>query len=181
MNLSGPNYNTQLYFEQARWMQWERLALKLDSYLNGEVPFEAFLRTLAGGLDMRGNRSNHELKFLYEAYLKSWACLRDKTPIYCNKQVSDDICTHWIWYQDAVEDVAYGRLFFTSDNGYMGLAPPSTRPGDLICVLLGGKTPYVLRQDRKEHYCLIGECYLHGQMHRSMDVINNEIREFTIR
>lgn len=180
MNLSGYNFDTQMYFEQARWTQWERLALKLDSYPNGEVPFEAFLRTLAGDLDMRGSQSTHELKFLYESYLKSWDCLRDRGPTYCDRKVSDDICTHWFWYRDAVEDVAYGRLFFISEEGYMGLGPPSTRPGDLVCVLLGGKTPYVLRPDGKGYYRLIGECYLHGQMYRSMDGIDNDIREFAI-
>jgi len=181
MNLSDFNYNTHMYLEQARRKQWERLALKLDTYPNGEVPFEAFLHTLAGGLDMRGKLSTHDLKFLYEAYLKSWGCLRDTGPIYCNKEMSDDICTHWVWYRDAVEDVAYGRLFFTSDNGYMGLAPPSTRPGDLVCILLGGKTPYVLRRVGKEHHRLIGECYVHGQMHRSMDGIDDKLEEYAIR
>ncbi len=181
MNLSDLNFNTHMYLEQARWKQWERLALKLDSYPSGEVPFEAFARTLSGGLDMRGSPPTHDLEFLYQAYLKSWGCLRDRGPLYCNREVSEDICTHWVWYRDAVEDVTYGRLFFISVNGYMGVAPPSTRPGDLICVLLGGIAPYVLRRDGKRHYRLIGECYLHGQMHRSMDGIDNALEEYAIR
>ena len=180
MNLSYLSSNTTLYLEQARWKQWEDIALTLNSYPTGEDPFQAFLHTLIGGSDIRWNQSPHDLDFMHQAYLKSWDCLRDKGPVYCKEGVSEDICTHWVWYRNVVEDVAYGRLFFTSEKGYMGLAPPSTRPGDLICVLLGGRTPYILRPDKKRHYRLIGECYLHGQMRRSIDGMEDGLQEFAI-
>ena len=181
MNVSHYNYETHMYLERDRWMQWERVVLKLESYPTGEDPFEAYVRTLSGGLDLRGDQSPHDLKFFYQAYLRTWDCLREKGPIYCHAEISKDVCTHFNWYRDAVENVAYGRLLFTSENGYMGLAPPSTRPGDLVCVLLGGRTPYILRPDGKRHYRLIGECYVHGQMHRNMDGVGDELEEFAIR
>ncbi len=56
-----------------------------------------------------------------------------------------------------------GRRFFTTLGGYMGIGPPGMRPGDLICVLLGGNVPWVVRQEGHE-YILIGECYVHGNM-----------------
>jgi hypothetical protein len=31
-------------------------------------------------------------------------------------------------------------------KGYMGLAPHSARQGDLVCILLGGQTPFILRE-----------------------------------
>ena len=181
MNVSNYNYTTHMYLEQARWMQWERVALKLESYPDGEDPFEAYVRTLSGGLDLREDQSLHDLKFFYQAYLRMWDCLQQTGPIYCNAEASKDICTHFVWYRDAVENVAYGRLLFTSENGYMGLAPPSTRAGDLVCVLLGGRTPYILRPDGKGYYRLIGECYVHGQMNRNMNGIDNDLEELAIR
>ena len=178
LKLNAYNYSTSMYLEQARWEQWERIALKLKSYPTGEDLFEAYIRTLAGALEMR--EPTHDLRFIYQAYLKFWDCLRDKDPIYCNGDASKEICTHWIWFRDAIEDVAGGRLLFTSDNGYIGLAPPSSRPGDLVCLLLGGRTPFILRPDGKKHYRLIGDCYLHGQMQRNMEGTDDQLQEFGI-
>ena len=181
IKFSDFNFDTQMYLEQDRWMQWERIALKLESYPGGEDPLDAYLHTLSGGLDLRGDRPTHDLKFFYQAYLRVWDCLREKGPIHCNAEVSQEICTHFNWYLDAIEHVAYGRLLFTSEKGYMGLAPPSTRPGDMVCVLLGGKTPYILRPDGKRHYRLIGDCYMHGQMHHNTVNIDDKLEEFAIR
>ena len=46
----------------------------------------------------------------------------------------------------------------------MGMAPYSAHVGDLICVLFGGQTPFVLRKREPEGYLLVGECYVHGIM-----------------
>ncbi|KAG9503313.1 hypothetical protein J7337_006158 [Fusarium musae] len=47
----------------------------------------------------------------------------------------------------------------------LGLCPPDTRKGDLICILLGCSVPVVLRETAdKKHMTLIGEAYVHGKM-----------------
>jgi hypothetical protein len=56
-----------------------------------------------------------------------------------------------------------GRRFLVSERGYMGLAPQSAEEAEWICVLLGGRTPFVLRP-REDRYELIGPCYVHGIM-----------------
>jgi hypothetical protein len=43
--------------------------------------------------------------------------------------------------------------------------PSATRPGDIICILNGGRVPYVLRPSGEYVYELVGECYVHGLMH----------------
>ena len=70
----------------------------------------------------------------------------------------------------------YGRAFFLTKKGYIGLGFPSTLPGDLVWVLRGGKTPFVLRRamqrvggqdirDIKRLSCdFIGDCYLQDFM-----------------
>ncbi|KAH8789969.1 hypothetical protein F5882DRAFT_267251, partial [Hyaloscypha sp. PMI_1271] len=66
-----------------------------------------------------------------------------------------------------------GRRFFTTEKGYMGLGPPTLQPGDVICVIFGGITPFALRKQESDfssssqniRYRLVGECYLHGIMH----------------
>lgn len=55
------------------------------------------------------------------------------------------------------------RSFFTTNNGYMGLGPWRVRPGDFVCLLGGGETPFVLRAT-DGHHELVGEVYVHGIM-----------------
>ena len=66
-------------------------------------------------------------------------------------------------FEGAYMVVSQGRRFFTTLGGYMGIGPPGMREGDLVCVFLGGKVPWVVRQDGHA-YTLVGECYVHGIM-----------------
>lgn len=63
----------------------------------------------------------------------------------------------------AMHGATMRRAFLNTSKGYMGLGPESAEPGDLICVLLGGSVPYMLRQIG-HHYRFLGECYIHGIM-----------------
>jgi len=70
-----------------------------------------------------------------------------------------------------VETTKY-HSFCMTEKGYMALVPDSTRPGDVLCVLYGGCTPFVLRpargsvqgQTEEEKMTLIGPAYVHGFM-----------------
>lgn len=44
----------------------------------------------------------------------------------------------------------------------MGLSPPATQPGDLICIPYGRPTPFI--PPDKRTYRLFGEAYVHGMM-----------------
>ncbi len=57
-----------------------------------------------------------------------------------------------------------GRSFFTTNDGYIGLAPTATKPGDEVCILLGCRTPLVLRRCEDGHHKVVGECYIDGFM-----------------
>ena len=64
-----------------------------------------------------------------------------------------------------------GRFFITS-KGYIGRGPGSTREGDIFCIFLGGKVPFVIRElkenkeavegsekdDTMKLFQLLGEC-----------------------
>jgi hypothetical protein len=61
-------------------------------------------------------------------------------------------------------NAAYNRrMFFTNHKQFLGLGPKSTREGDILCVLFGGATPFVLRPDG-EQFRFVGECYVYGLM-----------------
>ncbi|MCJ1432680.1 hypothetical protein MMC27_002037 [Xylographa pallens] len=58
------------------------------------------------------------------------------------------------------------RKFFITKKMSMGIGPQAMQPGDIICILFGGRTPFVLRPRPDSENCgFIGECYIHGWMH----------------
>lgn len=62
-----------------------------------------------------------------------------------------------------VTSSVFKRSFFISDSGFMGLAPLSAEPGDVVCIFLGGCTPFVIREI-EDHYKFIRECFVYGIM-----------------
>ena len=61
------------------------------------------------------------------------------------------------------------RLFITK-GGCIGLAPAQTAVGDQLCLIEGGRTPFILRDKQSDLACreptyeLIGDCYADGLM-----------------
>ena len=56
---------------------------------------------------------------------------------------------------------------FLTTRGYVGLGQEGFRSGDVVCILLGGEVPYLLRQSASPHmgyFNLLSECYVHGIM-----------------
>ncbi|KAK5652642.1 hypothetical protein OQA88_10235 [Cercophora sp. LCS_1] len=57
------------------------------------------------------------------------------------------------------------RRLLVSKRGYIGLAPWSTEVGDVIVVLHGGRTPFLLRPGSEPGvYEFVGECFVYGIM-----------------
>lgn len=66
-------------------------------------------------------------------------------------------------YERAAYEMGIQRALATTRNGRKLLVPRFAQPGDILCVLWGGRVPYILRS-KGEQYRLVGECYLHGAM-----------------
>ncbi|KAK3314325.1 heterokaryon incompatibility protein-domain-containing protein [Apodospora peruviana] len=68
-------------------------------------------------------------------------------------------------YSYAASRALFSRQFFMTSQGYLGLGEYGSGEGDIIAVLFGGPTLYILRQQEKGGtYILVGECYVHGVM-----------------
>jgi hypothetical protein len=52
---------------------------------------------------------------------------------------------------------AFEHIFFISDKAFMGRGPMSMKKGDLVCILYGGRVPFILRPWGEKYY-LMGEC-----------------------
>jgi hypothetical protein len=53
---------------------------------------------------------------------------------------------------------------YLSKNGYVGMGPVTTIPGDVIVVLIGAQIPYVLRPEGQGRFTFLGEAYCDGIM-----------------
>lgn len=53
---------------------------------------------------------------------------------------------------------------FVSLEGFLGLGPPGLQIGDIICLLFGGATPYILRELEPTRFTFLGNCLVYGVM-----------------
>ncbi|KAK5126120.1 hypothetical protein LTR85_011475 [Meristemomyces frigidus] len=68
------------------------------------------------------------------------------------------------WKSQANGNRAQRRLYRTA-KGYFGAGPTHIQEGDVVCVLFGGETPFLLRRrEGVDGYLLVGETYVHGIM-----------------
>jgi hypothetical protein len=71
-------------------------------------------------------------------------------------------------YVEALDMAVRGRSYFSTHGRRTGIGPSNTRVGDLVCVLMSGPTPYILRPERPDasgsSYTLVGESYVDGLM-----------------
>ena len=129
-------------------------------YISGGSKLEAFARTLVADRwsDQRWsqNASVAVIRDLWEikhALIQPEVEHRKRAEV-LSAQFEDDIARFDI---SLLQECRHRRLFITV-QGYMGLAPPTAREGDLVCVLLGGDVPFILRPSNS-NYSLIGESY----------------------
>ncbi|KAK3632627.1 hypothetical protein LTR56_016235 [Elasticomyces elasticus] len=72
--------------------------------------------------------------------------------------------------------------FFTTESGRFGIGQTGVAPGDLLCILSGGRVVYILRENAG-HQRLVGCAYLHGVMDGELSSqLNDEkvVRNFEI-
>jgi hypothetical protein len=72
------------------------------------------------------------------------------------------------------------RRIFVSSRGYYGLGQDTLRVGDIICVLHGGDSPFLVREAGLGYHELIGESYVHGIMHGEYLTRKPPVEQFTI-
>jgi hypothetical protein len=94
-----------------------------------------------------------------------------------NSSLKSNLATEQCKYRYIATMLGYllGRRYFSLSTGHLGLGPLDVRTGDLVCTMVDGDVPFVIRQtggegsewfqERSEtQYQLVGECYIHGIM-----------------
>lgn len=86
--------------------------------------------------------------------------------------------------------VCSGRCFAVTKKGYMVIAPPGAREGDMLCIVMGAEVPFLLRplsnsegevSEKGKFYALVGECYVQGLMDGEGLRLGLKKRTFLIR
>ncbi|KFA68692.1 hypothetical protein S40285_02660 [Stachybotrys chlorohalonatus IBT 40285] len=152
---------------------WQRVcgqrAFSLDNkYVTGEPALYALLQTLTNAC-IGGDRSDGYRAVSAAQWLANGAAFLVRT-----RRRSDDLCDEirelaqrgdpYRWSHEATL-VARHRSFAVTAAGYFVIGPAAVEAGDVVVVLYGGRTPFVLRRTEDgEAWVLVGECYVHGLM-----------------
>lgn len=150
----------------ARWLEGcYRVAFGSDYDLHELAARDAddtvrFSRTMMCDMDAMRNRLSPKLIGTFPRYM-AWA-------IHCAAK-DDGEHSEILPGELATTYESIGRLtvttkFCVTTNGRFGLLPPTSQPGDSICVLLGGEVPFVIRPTGSGTYTLVGECYIDDAM-----------------
>jgi len=69
-------------------------------------------------------------------------------------------------FSRGARELCFSRRRAVSCGGYAAQVPLATQVGDLIFLPLGSPIPFIIRSSdsRRDHFELIGECYVHGIM-----------------
>ncbi len=70
-----------------------------------------------------------------------------------------------------------GRKLAITKSGYFAMVPPLAEVGDIICLIYGAQTPFVLRRE-SNGLQLVGECYVHGIM--DGEIVGDGVREMFV-
>ena len=177
------------------WLSWRRMAC-IDSkpdrpYVAGGTISNAYWRTLCHDSSLENTtyplrRVTNDDRFVHDEWWWRWMIILNGR-LHLEKPATPSQFQCWREFEDAVQDLSTGRSFFISSSGYIGLVPSTTVVGDRICVLSGGKVPFVLRphreqsQDDNSHsleYTFIGDAYVHGLMDgEAMDMVEKGVLE----
>ncbi|KUJ18513.1 HET-domain-containing protein [Mollisia scopiformis] len=173
---------------------WEDVVQSLSSYPTGESVNNAFARTLIAGASIVAEFRNPTARVVVEDAYNYFKYLLTQSISNMQPANMGDVNIKWQEWDDAVvsaskqymsflEEAAWGRVFFITERGYMGLGPMSAFAGDEVAVLCGGKTPYILSRDanqKSSNFRLIGEVYIHGLMKGEAFQENKELREIVL-
>ena len=155
------------YRMELRVRQWDKMARDLKTYPTGEDVLDAFIKSLVANDPLFLGLLRERLRAYYTAWRRYWR----------TAGVKDPKLIHSTYERSAAEEIelanrflqgqlkaAYGRRFFTTSKGYMGLCQSATPIGHTVVILHGGKTPYLLQGTGKRGYRFVGEFYIHGLM-----------------
>jgi len=85
-------------------------------------------------------------------------------------------------FNDEVSYTCFENTFYSTEGGRIGIGPPGTRPGDLVCIPCQSRIPYIMRRnDENGRYILIGDTYCSGVMDGEIFDMGDELKAMEVR
>jgi hypothetical protein len=171
---------------------WSLTGSRAHAYTEGKERLWAFYMTVSGGSTVHRTSAESDSDhwasiWAYESQLAGAAEANDSEPSTRMQFWGEEKKRN----REGGDAKAFGQLMagtyrfrqiFMTKKGYIGLGPDAMRPGDVVCLIFGGRVPYVLR-NMGSYWEFIGECYVHGIMNGEAlesldgDISNAEIFE----
>ena len=149
--------------------EWEEMVNRHVSqgatspYSGGTTWTEAFWKTLIGDIIMEEFPVRRATEADREKY-KAFRHAKSQNDIYLS-----------------LRDMVVNQSFFITNNGYLGLGPPTIQEGDEVWVLFGGQMPFNLRPKtvkaassknvRDIEHEFVGDVYVHGIMDGEVETL----------
>jgi hypothetical protein len=153
----------------------------------GQPTEEAFWRTMIGDRCAVGDTNPTRFQFpapeeFSHYFAIGWEimCTGGKDPMAGMFEDDDEKKKRWdalrfqcnFQFSRAFSGICPGRRFAITTSGLMGLVPPNTEPGDILCLIPGFECPVLLRKASsplriltdEPLYRYVGVCYMHGLM-----------------
>ena len=152
---------------------------KKQTYVTGEHKLDVYWQTLCAGCTFEAFNTVREEFLSFDRAMKSLSVLH-KLHLSSSFLVME-LAVYSFFFQEVVfpyfgikpplkwqgfEDrmvFRMGRRMARTSEGYIGLVPAKTQPGDCVWLLKGGNVPFVIR-DESGTKRLVGEAYIHGIM-----------------
>ena len=106
----------------------------------------------------------------YRQFFESWLLFHHQPAANSNDGSIDTSTWDEAWtFNGAFSDAMQARVLFTTKKGLVGIGPPYIQPGDLVCIIIGAQTPFLVRKSKSATeqapmYEVVGDCYVHGLM-----------------
>ena len=144
--------------------QVETMASTLFDNATDEARTDTIGATLIAGCNMQllqVEKGDVQAFGLFRTYIAENHCVPPEP--HEDGKNSDEAARAATLYWHNLRQACIDRRVFTTTCGRLGVGPKSLRKGDIVAVLYGGITPYVLRPFKHE-YQFLGDAYVYGIM-----------------
>jgi hypothetical protein len=120
----------------------------------GKLTNDALSKTVTADLSpLSGRADEHDHQLMYPGFMR-W--------LSTSRAQKNQRPRLFMMSKRIISSKSLSEKFLITEQGYLGLGPMTPEVGDLVCVLLGGNLPFVLRQQDNNEHCLFDESYVHG-------------------
>ena len=135
-----------------------------------EALWKAFFHTLTADRSALSTRIHEDYARKYFSKFQEWN-------LSCppGERLDNLPTAAWAEISKTVGPIIEDKIIFVMREGYLGLGQEGSQVGDVVCILSGSETPFMLRQSsppQEGRFQFLSECYVHGVM--DGEVMNNQ-------